>query len=148
MARGTAVRKWVGSHRNSPGSYRKAYNIEYEYRTAEGEVRADDDQVGEGYRRQLKPQDTIEVIYLPGHPGHSRLARDWRPLLSFILLAVGGCCAGLGGIILLLEVREVQKKVRQTAPRACGLSLPAWAGYIRRFLAGATGAARRASAPS
>ena len=106
VTQGTVLSKWKSS------SYRSGvfYSVRYEYSTLEGGPFEDTDSVGSGLWRILRERGPVEVIYLPQHPGHSRLAKDWRVMMPLVLLLVGGCCGGMGGMILFLEGQELQAK--------------------------------------
>lgn len=92
------------------GSGAISYTVHYRYETSGGASHEGEDDVGGSYWEKLKPGDSLQVLYLPRFPNHSRLWRGTRLLLPACLLGVGVPMTTMGVILEFLVVSDLRRK--------------------------------------
>lgn len=99
-AKGAGVNVSLGSN----------YTIRYQYRTALGVMREDEDDVSRSDWERVQPGDVLSVFYLPKLPHHSRLSTGMRPLLPLTLFLLGAPMTFLGTLGEFFIVGDLRKK--------------------------------------
>ncbi|MBZ5579856.1 MAG: DUF3592 domain-containing protein [Acidobacteriia bacterium] len=95
-----------------------SYWVEYEYETFVGARRQDRDTVSPGYWETLERGRTVQVVYLPNRPGHSRLSRGMRISGPSIFLVVGVMFTLMGGAAEVGVLADLWRKYLKKHPHA------------------------------
>jgi len=127
-ANGTVLEKWRSSSGSSgsvggttsrgsgPSGSGTRHTIRYQYHTASGALRQEEDDVGPSYWERLRPGDTLNVYYLPRTSGHSRLWLGVRWTWPVILFLVGAPMTFVGGVSEFMMIAELRRKHARHTP--------------------------------